>query len=249
MELKGKVALITGGVTGLGKVVALDLAREGMSVAVTYTKSEKEAGETVAELKALGARAIAIRSDVSQADQVKDMVDRTLKEFGRIDVLINNAGSTVFVPNFADLDAISEADWDRVMAVNVKGPWLAAKAVAPIMKKQGAGKIVQTTSISGLRAGGSSMAYTVSKAAETQLTHALAMALAPEITVNAVAPGLIDTRWGREWGEAAMEAARKGSPLKKLPTLEDCSLAVVYLLKNDSVTGQSMVVDCGRYMH
>ncbi|HEX5417914.1 MAG TPA: SDR family oxidoreductase [Chloroflexota bacterium] len=249
MELKGKAALITGGVTGLGKVIALDLAREGMNVAVTYTKSEKEAGETVAELKALGVKAIAIRSDVSRAEQVQEMVNRTMEEFGRIDVLVNNAGTTVFAPDFTKLEAISEADWDRVMAVNVKGPWLAAKAVAPIMKQQGAGKIIQTTSISGLRAGGSSMAYTVSKAAETQLTHALAMALAPEITVNAVAPGLIDTRWGREWGEAAMTAAAKAAPLKKLPTLEDCSLAVVYIVKNDSVTGQSLVVDCGRYMH
>lgn len=249
MELKGKVALITGGVTGLGKVVALALAREGMNLAVTYTKSEKEASETVAELRQIGARALAIRSDVSKAAEVKEMVDRTMAEFGRVDVLVNNAGATVFVPNFSDLDAISEPDWDRVMAVNVKGPWMAAKAVAPIMKAQGAGKIIQTTSISGLRAGGSSMAYTVSKAAETQLTHALAMALAPEITVNAVAPGLIDTRWGREWGEAAFEAAIKAAPLKKLPTLEDCALAVVYILKNDSVTGQSLVVDSGRYMH
>lgn len=248
MELKGKVALVTGGGTGLGRVICLDLAREGMNVAITYTRSEKEAGETVAELRALGARAMAIRSDVSKAAEVKDMVDRTMAEFGRIDVLINNAGATVFAP-FADLEAISEADWDHVMAVNVKGPWLAAKAVAPIMKRQGGGKIIQTTSISGLRAGGSSLVYTVSKAGETQLTHALAMALAPEITVNALAPGLIDTRWGRAWGDDAIKAAAEAAPLKRLPTLEDCSAAVIYLLKNDSVTGQSMVVDCGRYMH
>lgn len=248
MDLKDKVALVTGGGTGLGRVICLNLAREGMNVAVTYSRSEKEAGETVAELRALGARAMAIRSDVSKANEVKEMVDRTVAEFGRIDVLINNAGATVFAP-FADLEAISEADWDHVMAVNVKGPWLAAKAVAPMMKRQGGGKIIQTTSISGLRAGGSSLAYTVSKAAETQLTHALAMALAPEITVNALAPGLIDTRWGRAWGDAAVNAAIEAAPLKRLPTLEDCAAAVIYLLKNDSVTGQSLVVDGGRYMH
>ncbi len=248
MDLKGKTALVTGGGTGLGKAIALALAREGMDVAIVYSRSEKEAAETVDELKALGSRSIAIRGDVSQAAEVKAIVDRVMSEYGRIDVLINNAGATVFVP-FDDLEGISEGDWDHIMAVNVKGPWLMAKAVAPIMKRQGAGRIVQTTSVSGLRPGGSSLAYTVSKAAETQLTRGLAMALAPEITVNAIAPGLIDTRWGRAWGEEALRRGIEGSLLKRLASLEDCAAAVLMMVKNDSMTGQSIVVDAGRHFH
>ena len=248
MDLRGKVALVTGGGTGLGRVISLALAREGMNLAINYTKSEKEANETLGELRALGAKAIAIRADVSQAAEVKTLVNRVMEEFSRVDVLMNNAGTTVFVP-FADLDAVSEADWDRIMAVNIKGAWLCAKAVAPIMKRQGAGRIIQTTSISGLRAGGSSLPYSVSKGAETMLTRALALALAPEITVNAVAPGLIDTRWGRAWGENSIEQAAAAAPLKRLPSLEDCAAAVVLLAKSDSMTGQSIVVDAGRYMH
>ncbi|HVC32554.1 MAG TPA: SDR family NAD(P)-dependent oxidoreductase [Chloroflexota bacterium] len=248
MDLRGKVALVTGGGTGLGRVISLALAREGMNLAINYTKSEKEASETLGELRALGAKAIAIRADVSQAAEVKTLVNRVMEEFSRVDVLMNNAGTTVFVP-FADLDAVSEADWDRIMAVNIKGAWLCAKAVAPIMKRQGAGRIIQTTSISGLRAGGSSLPYSVSKGAETMLTRALALALAPEITVNAVAPGLIDTRWGRAWGENSIEQAAAAAPLKRLPSLEDCAAAVVLLAKSDSMTGQSIVVDAGRYMH
>jgi 3-oxoacyl-[acyl-carrier protein] reductase len=248
MDLKGKAALITGGGTGLGKVIALALAREGMDVAIAYSRSEGEAAETVSELTNLGSRAHAIRADVSKAADVQAMVERAMAVYGRIDVLVNNAGATVFVP-FTDLDGISESEWDHIMAVNVKGPWLCAKAVAPIMKRQGNGRIIQTTSVSGLRAGGSSLAYTVSKAAETQLTRGLAMALAPEITVNAIAPGLIDTRWGRAWGEAALKRGVEEAPLKRLPTLEDCAAAVVMLVKNDSMTGQSIVVDAGRYMH
>lgn len=248
MDLRGKVALVTGGGTGLGKVISLAFAREGMNVAINYSRSEKEANETVAELRAAGAKAIAIRADVSNAADVKAMVERVVNEFGRIDVLMNNAGTTVFVP-FSDLEGVSEADWDRIMAVNIKGTWLCSKAVAPIMKKQGQGRIIQTTSISGLRAGGSSLPYSVSKGAETMLTRALALALAPEITVNAVAPGLIDTRWGRAWGATDFEKAAQDAPLKRLPSLEDCAAAVVMLAKNDSMTGQSIAVDGGRYMH
>jgi len=135
------------------------------------------------------------------------------------------------------------------MAVNVRGPWLCSRAVAPIMKRQGEGRIVMTTSVSGLRAGGSSLPYTVSKAAETQLVRGLAMALAPEITVNAIAPGLIDTRWGRAWGNQAFDDAIKAAPLKRLPTLDDCAAAVLMMVKNDSMTGQSIVVDAGRHFH
>ncbi len=248
MDLRGKAALVTGGGTGLGRVISLAFAREGMNVAINYTKSEKEANETLADLRARGVRAIAVRADVSKAAEVKEMVDRVMQEFGRIDVLMNNAGTTVFVP-FADLEGVSEDDWDRIMAVNVKGAWLCAKAVAPIMKRQGAGRIIQTTSISGLRAGGSSLPYSVSKAALTMLTRGLALALAPEITVNALAPGLIDTRWGRAWGEQDMLKAAADAPLKRLPSLEDCAEAVVLLAKNDSMTGQTIVVDAGRYMH
>lgn len=248
MDLREKVALVTGGGTGLGRAISLAFAREGMDIAVNYSRSETEAAETAAELRALGVRAITVRADVSKADEVKAMVDRVIQEFGRIDVLMNNAGTTVFVP-FSDLEGVSETDWDRIMAVNVKGAWLCAKAVAPFMKRQGAGRIIQTTSISGLRPGGSSLPYSVSKAAGTMLTRGLALALAPEITVNAVAPGLIDTRWGRAWGDRDIQKAVEEAPLKRLPSLEDCAAAVVLLAKNDSMTGQTIVVDAGRYMH
>jgi 3-oxoacyl-[acyl-carrier protein] reductase len=248
MDLRGTAALVTGGGTGLGRVISLALAREGAHVAVNYTRSEKEADETADEIRKHGVEALTIRADVSQPADAQGMVERVTREFGRLDVLINNAGRTVFVP-FPDLEAVSVEDWDAIMAVNVRGPWLCSKAAAPIMKRQGNGRIVMTTSVSGLRAGGSSLPYTVSKAAETQLVRGLAMALAPEITVNAIAPGLIDTRWGRAWGDKAFEDAIKAAPLKRLPTLEDCAAAVVMLVKNDSMTGQSIVVDAGRHFH
>jgi 3-oxoacyl-[acyl-carrier protein] reductase len=249
MELRGKAALITGGGTGLGRVYTLALADEGTNVAINYTRSVQEAEDTASEARKRGVKAITVRADVSQPADVQAMVERVVGDFGRLDVLINNAGYTVFVPNFAELDAVSAEDWDRVMAVNVRGPWLCSRAVAPIMKRQGEGRIVMTTSVSGLRAGGSSLPYTVSKAAETQLVRGLAMALAPEIAVNAVAPGLIDTRWGREWGQAAFDAAIKAAPLHRLPTLEDCAAAMILLVKSDSMTGQSIVVDSGRHFH
>lgn len=248
MDLKGKVALVTGGGTGLGKAIGLGLAAEGADVTVVYSRSEGEAAATVAELRVLGSRASAIRGDVSRSADVRAVVDRVMADYGRIDVLINNAGTTVFVP-FEDLEGISESDWDRIMAVNVKGPWLCAKAVAPIMKRQGQGRIVQTTSVAGLLAGGSSLAYTVSKAAETQLTRGLAMALAPEITVNAIAPGLLATRWGIARGEEVLAHTANAALLKRLPTVEDCAAAVLMMVKNDSMTGQSIVVDAGRFFH
>lgn len=248
MNLKDKVAVVTGGGTGLGRQISLELAREGAHVVVVYSRSESEAAGTVADLKALGSKAAAIKADVSKSADVTALVQKVSNDYGRIDVLVNNAGTTVFVP-FNDLEGISEADWDKIMATNVKGPWLLAKAVAPIMKRQGRGSIIQTTSVAGLLAGGSSLAYTVSKAAETQLTRGLAMALAPEITVNAIAPGLLATRWGIARGEEVLTNTAAAALLKKLPTVEDCSAAVLMMIKNDSMTGQSIVVDAGRHFH
>ena len=248
MELQGRVALVTGGGTGLGKEVSLKMAREGADVAVNYSKSAAEAEETVAEIRALGRRAVAIRADVSDAADVRAMVDEVPRYLGRIDILVNNAGYTVFV-DFKRLDEVTEEAWDRVMNVNVKGAFLCSRAVAPLMKAQGRGRIVNVTSTAGVRAGGSSIPYSVSKAAGVMLTKCLALALAPEITVNTVAPGLMDTRWGRLWGEQHLVDSAKRAPLQRLASVSDIADAVLFLAKNDSMTGQTIVVDAGGYMH
>jgi 3-oxoacyl-[acyl-carrier protein] reductase len=247
MDLAGKVALVTGGGTGLGREISLQLAGRGCDVAVNYSRSADDAEATVRDIAALGRRAIAVQADVSQSDQVGAMVERVVGELGGLQILINNAGTTVFVA-MHDLDGLSEADWDRVLDVNTKGSWLVSKAVAPHMKRAGGGRIVMTTSISGLRAGGSSMAYAVSKAGIQMLSRCLAIALAPEITVNTVAPGIMDTRWGLRWGQEALDRMAREAPLKRYPSLQDIAAAAVFLCENDSMTGQTIVVDAGRHM-
>jgi 3-oxoacyl-[acyl-carrier protein] reductase len=248
MELQGKVALVTGGGTGLGKEISLQLAREGADVALAYTRSVADAEATVAEIRGLGRRAVAYKADVSQAAEVDALIASVLRDLGALDVLINNAGTTQFI-DFKDLAGVTEEAWDRIMDVNVKGCFLVSRASASALRKSGAGKIVNITSVSAIKAGGSSIPYSVSKAAETMLTKCLAMALAPEISVNAVAPGLMDTRWGRLWGDEAFARSEKAAPLGHIATLEDITAAVLLLVKNDSMTGQSIVVDGGWYMH
>ena len=247
MNLTEKVALVTGGGTGLGKEVALQLAARGCHVAVNYSRSESDAAETVREIGALGRKAIAVKADVSSSAEVTAMVDRVVSELGGLHVLVNNAGMTVFVP-FPDLEGLKEEDWDRIQAVNTKGMWLCSKAAAPHMKKAGGGRIVSTTSVSGVRAGGSSMAYAVSKAGMQMLSRCLAIALAPDITVNTVAPGLMETRWSAGWGPEALERMANEAPLKRHPTLKDIAAGVVFLCENDSMTGQTLVIDSGRLM-
>lgn len=248
MDLRGKVALITGGGTGAGRAIALALADAGVDVAVNYSRSADAAAATVRDLESRGRRAVSIQADVSVADQVQQMVAETVESLGRIDILVNNAGFTKFVA-FQDLAGIDEATWDRTLAVNAKAPWLCAKAVAPIMKRQGAGRIVNTASTAGLRPGGSSLAYSVSKAALIQLTRGLALALAPEITVNAVAPGILLTRWSEGFTPEAMERNRNETVLKRFATVEEVADAVVLFARSGSVTGQTLVLDGGRVMH
>ena len=244
MELKGKVALITGGGTGLGREIALQLAQEGMAIAVNYSRSQQEAEETMAELQKFGVTAQTVQADVSKRDQVREMIATVDRQFGRLDLLINNAGTTRFIP-MNDLDAVTEDDWDDLMAVNVKGAFMAAQAVAPIMRRNGGGQIINTSSIAGLRPSGSSLPYCVSKAALIHLTHCLATALAPDIMVNSVAPGLLVTRWGEKFGQAVIDQMAEAALLKKVTDLGDTAAAYVMLAKNGSITGQIITVDAG----
>ena len=244
MDPRNKVALVTGGGIGLGKAISLKLAAAGSKIAVAYRSSPTNANETVAKIEAKGGQAMAVHADVSSSDDVRSMVDSVVEQFGRIDILVNNAATRVIVP-FSDLDALKEEDWDRIIAVNLRGPFLCAKAVAPAMELRGAGKIINVTSIGGIRPGGSSLAYSVSKAGEEMLGRCLAVALAPEIQVNNIAPGLMDTPAGRLLGEEWWKDYMDGALLEKMPLVDDVADAALYFVRNDSVTAQTAAVDAG----
>jgi 3-oxoacyl-[acyl-carrier protein] reductase len=245
MDLKGKVAIVTGGGTGMGKAISLLLAKAGASVVVNYSRSETEAVETAEELKKLDVEALPIRADVSSSADVAAMMEQAERQLGRVDVLVNNAGYTQFVP-MNDLDGMPEDEWDKIMDINVKGIWLCSKAVAPAMKRAGAGAIVNVASVAGLKVAGSSMAYAVSKAAAIHLTKCLALAMAPDdIRVNAVAPGLVVTRWWAHAGEERLAQMAAGLPLKRSVTAEQVATAMFELITNDAVTGQTVALDAG----
>jgi len=245
MVLQGKVALITGGGTGIGKAIALTYAREGAGVAVNYSRSEKEATETAQEIKKLGVPALSVKADVSQDAQVRKMVDEVVNKLGRIDILVNNAGTTDFVPP-EDLEGLTEEMWDSAMAVNVKGTFFCSRAVVPIMKRQGGGTIINTASIAGIIGVGSSIAYCASKAGVISITKSLARALAPEIRVNAIAPGFIDTRWTAAWADFRQQHA-EATPMKRVGLPADIAeVALSLAAYSDFVTGQVIVVDGGR---
>jgi 3-oxoacyl-[acyl-carrier protein] reductase len=244
MELKDNVVLVTGGGTGLGRVISLAAAREGARVAVGYSRSRVEALDTVEAIGKLGGTAMATKADVSNGREVRAMVDEVTRAFGRIDVLVNNAAFTVWVP-FRDIEKMKEEDWDRLMAVNAKGQFLCSQAVVPGMRARGGGRIVNIASISGLRPSGSSIGYSVSKAAVIHFTHCLAVGLAPEITVNCVAPGAMLTRWVPNRTEEDIRKTKDRAPLKRVSELEDVAAAVLAAAKNDSMTGQVVTVDAG----
>ncbi|MCH8025712.1 MAG: glucose 1-dehydrogenase [Chloroflexi bacterium] len=249
MELSGKCAIVTGSAVGVGRATALELAKRGANVVVNYSRSEDEAKETVAMVEALGAEALLVRADVSNDAEVRAMVAAAVDAFGGIHVLVNNAGTTAFV-NFADLEGMTEELWDRILAVNLKGPFFCARAAAEAMKSSGEGAIVNIASIAGVKAIGSSIAYAASKAGLINLTVALARVLAPEVRVNCVAPGFIDTRWLRQGlgdiYEPAKQRTAEQTPLGRVATPEDVAQIVLSLIEGaDFVTGQTIVIDGG----
>lgn len=249
MDLQGKAAIITGGGTGVGRACALAFAAQGCDVAVNYSRSADAAAETVAAAEKLGARAIALQGDVADDADCRRMVDDAVSAFGRLDVLVNSAGTTVFVPH-NDLDGITSDDWHRLYAVNTIGPFQMMRAAGPHLKADAGGHVVSISSISGVAAVGSSLPYCASKAALNNLTVAMARVLAPEVRVNAVAPGFVTGRWwkegqGQDVHDKVAGAASASVPLKAVCDPEDVANAVMGFIGNDLATGQVQVVDGG----
>ncbi len=253
MDVGGKTAIVTGSAVGAGRATVLELAKRGANVVVNYSRSEAEARQTLADVQALGVQALLVRADVSRDEEAKAMVAQTVERFGGLDILVNNAAITHFVA-FQDLEAMTEEKWDHILAVNVKGLFFCSRAAIWELQRRGEGCIVNIGSTAGVRGIGSSIAYCASKAAVINMTMTFAGAFAPEIRVNCVAPGFIDTRWHlARTGEAAYESYRNAvagaTPLRRVCRPEDVAQAVMGFVEADMVTGQTLVVDGGMTMH
>ena len=253
MEIKGGVVIVTGSATGVGAASAKLLASKGCNVVINYTKSEAEARETQAECEALGVETLLCQADVAADGDCRRMADAAIAKWGRIDGLINNAGTTQFV-NHANLEGLTADDFQRIYAVNVIGPYQMTRAVAEQMKNQGKGAVVNVSSIAGVMGVGSSIAYTASKGALNTMTLSLARALGPEIRVNTICPGFIQGRWlrggmGDEIYEAAKAAQERNTPLRKAGTPEDMAQAAVWFIEGaDLITGEILIVDAGSHL-
>jgi 3-oxoacyl-[acyl-carrier protein] reductase len=252
MKLQGKAAIVTGAGSGVGRATALALAQKGCAVLVNYSK-KREAAEQVAEAaRAFGVPAIALRADVSVDADCRSMVEAAERAFGRIDVLINNAGTTRFIKH-TDLEAVGNDDWDSIFAVNVRGPFQCARAAQKALAAHGQGCIVNVSSTAGLRAIGSSIPYCASKAALNNLTLSLARALAPHIRVNAVAPAFITGDWLQQGLGASYETTKKywesRAVLGKVCDPEDVADAILSLVEgSELVTGQILPVEGGQHL-
>ena len=247
MNFSEKTAVVTGGSRGLGRAICLELARGGANVVLCYAGNEAAANETVAACESLGAKAVALRCDVSKEDEVKALMDTALKTFGRIDILVNNAGIT----RDGLLMMMKPEDFDAVIAANLRGTFLCMKAVARQMVKQRYGRIVNLSSVVGLHGNAGQVNYAASKAGVIGMTKSLAKELASRgVTVNAVAPGFIATDMTAAMPDAAREAALASIPLQHLGTPEDVAKAVAFLASDEAayVTGQVLAVDGGMAM-
>jgi len=249
MRLNGQVAVVTGASRGIGRAIAELFAQEGAKVVVNYNTSEKEARALAEKIKKQGGEAICVKADVSKYDDVKRMVETTLKTHGRIDILVNNAGIHVA----KDFLEISEDEWDKTIDVNLKGAYLCSKEVARIMLKQKKGKIINMSSNSGLYHP-SAMRFTeyvASKAGMNGLTKALALRLGPHITVNAICPGWIKTEMVAQTDPEVERRILEETALKRYGTPEEVAASALFLASEeaDFITGELLIVAGGRGMH
>ena len=247
MNFTGKTAVVTGGSRGLGRAVCLELAAGGANVVLCYAGNENAANETAAACEALGAKVLAVRCDVADSAQVKALMGEALKVFGRIDILVNNAGIT----RDGLLMMMKETDFDDVINTNLKGAFLCMKAVARTMMKQRYGRIVNLSSVVGLRGNAGQVNYAASKAGVIGMTKSLAKELASRgVTVNAVAPGCMETDMTAAMPEAAKTATLAAIPMGRMGAAEDVAKAVAFLASEEAgyITGQVVAVDGGMSM-
>ena len=247
MELEGKVAIVTGGTRGIGRAIVLDLAANGADIVLNYRKSADLAEDLAETIRGMGRRAMIVQADVSSFDDAQAMVQKVMDEFGRIDILINNAGM--------NWDGVvwkmSEEQWDRVIGVDLKGTFNYTRAVTPIFREQNSGKIVNITSINGLRGKFGQSNYSAAKAGVIGFTKACARELGrSSVNVNAVAPGLIETEMVKEAPEKVREMALEEIVLGRLGLPEEVAYVVTFLCSEKSrhITGQIIQVDGGQYI-
>lgn len=246
MKLKDAVAVVTGGTGGLGQRVCLAFAREGARIAVVDRLRLDQANRQERDLRHAGASDVMfVAADVTAAGSIAQMVERVTHHWGRIDVLVNAAAINKWVA-FDDLEGLTEELWETLLRSNLTGPWLVSKAVAPIMKRGGRGRIINVVSTAGFAPNGSSVAYAVAKAGLAHLTRCLAVALQPEIMVNGVSPGLMrETNMGQLAPEEQAEAYRQQTALGRSVNIDDVANQIIAFARSDSTTGQNLIVDCG----
>ncbi|WP_084800015.1 SDR family NAD(P)-dependent oxidoreductase [Bradyrhizobium sp. Ai1a-2] len=245
MDLNGKVAFVTGGSGDIGKAISEALAASGTDVVVSYVGEAGRADAVVEAVRRAGRQSHAVQLDQRDPKSIDRCVGEISNHFGRIDILVNNAGWNIGIP-FGDLDAMTPEIWDRVLETNLRGPFLLSRAFASELQRHKTGRIINIASLAGLAPGGSSIAYAASKAALIHLTRCLAVALAPDVTVNCIAPGLVEgTRMADRVPQAMKERARAQSVLGRTGSADDIAQMVVAYCRADTVTGQTTVVDGG----
>lgn len=244
MKLEGKVAVVTGGATGMGRAVCELFAAQGARVAVNYSSSGAAAEELVQAVADAGGEAFAIQANVADESQVRRLVQRVDERWGRLDVLVNNAGWSQVTPH-ADLDALTDEIWDRTLNVNLRGAFYAVRQALTVMKRHGGGVVVNNASASAWHAAGSSVVYSASKAAMVSMTKSLARALAPEVRVVGLAPGMVDTGFA-DWPKESVNRSRDTTPLQRIATAEDVAKTALFLVENESITAETIVIDGGR---
>nr|HEV7954584.1 3-oxoacyl-ACP reductase family protein [Candidatus Acidoferrales bacterium] len=238
-KLAGRVALVTGAAKRIGRSIALEFSQRGADVIVNYRSSRAEAEQLVAEIVKMGRRSIAVQADVSVRAQVQNMISRVEKEFGGLDILVNNAGMFQHAP----FNEITDDQWNGILATNLTSQFICSQTAAPLLKRSGRGRIINLASLGGLLAWPGYTHYCVSKAGVISLTRCMARALAPEITVNAIAPGTITF----EGDAAELEADFiRRAPLKRTGKGSDIAEAAAFLAESDFITGQVLVIDGGR---
>ena len=238
-SLAGRVALVTGSSSGIGEATARALSEAGAAVAVNSSSSVDKGEALAAELPG----AVYVRADIADPDQARGMVAEVVDRLGRLDILVNNAGTTVVIPHH-DLDAVTPEIWRKILDVNVIGTWQVTAAALPHLRARGDGCVINVSSRAGERASGSSIPYAASKAAVSHMTRLLANVVGPEVRVNAVAPGLIDTPWTEDFHDVR-KLVQAGSPLRRTGTAEEVADAIMGLVYATYVTGQVLLVDGG----